>query len=93
MFSQVSHQPEEVTTMSASSTDRRELAHRASNGIDVWLYWEIVGDTLSLEVYDSKDDEYYEIDVPKDRAMDAFRHPFVYLAAAQARETAELLAA
>lgn len=79
--------------MSATTFKRRELAHRASNGIKVWLYWDKVGDTLSLEVFDAKLDEYFELDVPRDRAMDAFRHPFAYLAAAEAHQLGELLAA
>jgi len=72
---------------------RRELAHRSNDGIDVWLYWDRVGDALTLELYDAKDDELFALEVPKDRAMDAFRHPFVYLAASVADETAGLIAA
>jgi hypothetical protein len=93
MFTQ-QHSTAEEIAMSAHATTRRELAHRSTDGIDVWLYWEKVGDSLTLELYDAKDDEYFEIEVPRDRAMDAFRHPYVYVAAAQAREqAAELLAA
>ena len=40
---------------------RRELAQRSSNGITVSLYWEAVGDTLSLEVYDESGDELYAV--------------------------------
>ena len=79
--------------MSAQTGTRRELAHRANDGIEVWLYWEKVADLLTLEVYDGRNEQYYEVDVPRDRAMDAFHHPFAYVAAAEARESAELLAA
>ena len=79
--------------MSTTSKTRRELAHRVSNGIEVWLYWERVGDTLTLEVYDAKCEEYFEVEVPRHRALDAFRHPFAYRAAAEALEFGELLAA
>ena len=72
---------------------RRELARRVSNGIEVSLIWEKVGDTLLLEVYDEQADRYFELDVPRDRGLDAFHHPYAYLAAAEAREPAELLAA
>ena len=78
----------------ATSTDkRRELAHRFDHGIHVSLFWDAVGDTLSLEVYDAKAEEYFEIDVPRDRALDAFRHPFAYLAATEAVQLDAILAA
>jgi hypothetical protein len=83
----------EEAAMTAGMHTRRELAHRVNNGIEVWLYWERVGDTLTVEVYDLKLDEYFELDVPRDRALDAFRHPFAYRAAAQARDARQLLAA
>ena len=68
--------------MSTTTTTRkrRELAHRAGNGIEVWLFWEKVADTLTLEVYDTKTDEYFEVEVPRDRALDAFHHPYAYAA-------------
>jgi hypothetical protein len=79
--------------MSTTTYKRRELAHRLSDGIEVALYWDTVGDTLSLEVYDARTDEFYEIDVPRDRALDAFRHPFAYITASEPLELEELLAA
>ena len=80
--------------MSTTTTfRRRELAHRVSDGIEVALYWDTIGDTLSLEVYDAQSDELYELEVPRDRALDAFRHPFAYIAAAEAIPAGELLAA
>jgi hypothetical protein len=79
--------------MSTTTFKRRELAHRVNNGIEVSLYWDKVGDTLTLEVYDAKLDEYFELEVPRARALDAFHHPYAYLAAAETRELDELLAA
>jgi hypothetical protein len=79
--------------MTAQITPRRELAHRTNDGIDVWLYWEKVGDTLIVEVYDQKLDEYYELEAPRDRALDVFRHPFAYLATLEARDAGQPLAA
>ena len=72
----------------SESTIRRELAHRSTNGVSVWLYWEKVGDTLSLEVYDDASEEFFQVDVPRDRALDAFHHPYVYRAQAEAWELA-----
>ena len=79
--------------MAAGTTTRMELAYRANDGIEVWLYWEKVGDQLTLELYDAKDDEFFAVEIPKDRAMDAFRHPFVYLASSDEDEVAGLIAA
>ena len=62
---------------------RRELAQRTSNGVTVSLYWDSVGDFLSLEVYDEAQDEYFELAVPRDRALDAFHHPYAYRAKAE----------
>ena len=73
--------------MSSTTTfKRRELAHRANNGIEVSLFWEKVGDVL-------KTDEFFELEIPRDRAMDAFHHPYAYLGAHEAAEVTELLAA
>jgi hypothetical protein len=79
--------------MSTTTFTRRELAYRANDGIEVSLYWDTVGDTLSLEVFDAKSEERFEIGVPRDRALDAFRHPYAYLGAAEAYTAGETLAA
>jgi hypothetical protein len=78
----------EGASIMSVTTTKRELAHRASNGVSVSLYWEKVGNTLSLEVYDERSEEFFQLDVPKDRAMDAFHHPYVYRARAEAWELA-----
>jgi hypothetical protein len=54
--------------MSTTEFRRRALAHRVSGGIQVSLYWDKVDDTLTLVVYDSRSSDYFEIDVPRDRA-------------------------
>jgi len=80
--------------MSATPSKPRELAHRTSNGIDVSLFWTKVGNVLTVEIHDAKTDEFFSVDVPSDRALDAFRHPYAYLAAADSRhEVSDLLAA
>ena len=84
---------EKEATMASSMFTRRELAHRANDGIEVSLYWDKVGDLLTLEVYDVKEDTYFELEVPRNRALDAFHHPYAYLAVVEARELAEPLAA
>lgn len=60
-------------------TTKRELAFRVNDGLNVSLFWTKVGDSLTLEVYDDRRDEFYECDVPRSQALDAFRHPFAYI--------------
>jgi hypothetical protein len=67
-----------------ASTDKRELAHRASNGVSVSLFWTKVGNVLTLEVYDEKLEERFELEVPGRCALDAFHHPYAYLARSRA---------
>lgn len=69
--------------MSAITTftkPRRELAHRAADGIEVTLLWSAAENTVTVEVYDRGTDEVFEVDVPRERALDAFYHPYAYAA-------------
>jgi len=60
-------------------SDHRELAHRASDGIDVWLLWEPSTDRVSVRVSDAKAGAVFEVPVAKrQRALDVFHHPFAY---------------
>jgi hypothetical protein len=79
--------------MSTTDFKRRALAHRVSGGIHVSLHWDRIDDTLTLVVYDAKSSNYFELDVPRDRALDAFHHPYAFLAAAKSRGPDETLAA
>jgi hypothetical protein len=84
--------------MAATRTHRRELAHRESAGIAVSLFWSPDGKTISVEVLDLRTDEFFALDVAPELALDAFHHPFAYLAEvehdeAEIHEWDELLAA
>jgi hypothetical protein len=57
---------------------RRELAHRISNGIEVTLYWGPRKDDVVVEVIDHGLDAAFELTVARDRALDAFYHPYAY---------------
>jgi hypothetical protein len=61
---------------------KRELAFRVNDGLNVSLFWTEVGDILTVEVYDERVDEFFECEVPRSRALDAFRHPFAYITGA-----------
>jgi hypothetical protein len=56
----------------------RELAHRQGDGIDVTLRWRPEDDAVVLAVEDWRNGESFELEVERDRALDAFTHPFAY---------------
>ena len=56
-----------------------ELAERTGDGIEVRLLWRRGTDEVVLEVTDDRTGASFELQVPGDRAMDAFRHPFTYV--------------
>ena len=61
---------------------RRELAQRASGGIEVALYWSPLDDSTTVEVWDAVADETIVFGVTPERALEAFYHPFAQLATA-----------
>lgn len=63
-----------------SEWPRRELAQRAAEGIEVTLYWNESENSIALEVLDSGTDSVLEFAVARDRALDAFYHPYAYAA-------------
>ena len=58
---------------------RRELAYRWSNGIDVFLLWSPIDDSLAVVVIDEVADS-FELVVSADEALDVFEHPYAYAA-------------
>jgi hypothetical protein len=59
---------------------RRELAYRSGNGLEVSLLWDPSDDSLSVCVADTREGARYEIPVEDARPLDVFDHPFAYLA-------------
>jgi hypothetical protein len=59
----------------------RELARRASGGIEVALYWSPLDNSTSVEVWDAASEETLVFAVAPERALEAFYHPFAQLAA------------
>jgi hypothetical protein len=55
---------------------RRELAHRSSGGIEVTLYWNADDNSTSVDVFHAATEETLQFTVPRERALDAFYHPF-----------------
>lgn len=62
-------------------TERRELAHRISDGIEVTLYWSKPSDRITIAVVDSRSDDALEFEVDAGDALNAFNHPYAYAAA------------
>ncbi len=56
---------------------RRELARRVSGGIEIALYWSAHDNSTSVEV--RQRDETLLFAVARERALDAFYHPFAHL--------------
>jgi hypothetical protein len=63
-------------------TERRELAHRASDGIEVTLFWTKPSDRVTIAVLDTRSGEILEFDVAGSTALDAFNHPYAHAHAA-----------
>jgi hypothetical protein len=59
-------------------TDRRELDHRTSDGIEVTLLWSKPSDRITIAVVDTRSDEALEFEVDGNAALDAFNHPYAY---------------
>jgi len=64
--------------MAPQSLTRQELAHRASNGIDVSLFWLKPTNRVAVEVFDTRLEEGFELELDGSHALDAFHHPFAY---------------
>jgi len=80
-------------TPTPHTTDRRELAHRTNDEIEVTLFWTKSTNTVTLEVYDSRSDERLHLDVDGHAALDAFKHPYVYATKGISRESSQAAAA
>jgi hypothetical protein len=58
---------------------RRELARRVSGGLEVTLYWSVDDNSTSVEVCQHASGETVAFAVARERALDAFYHPFAHL--------------
>lgn len=67
-----------MTAASVSGTPR-ELAHRASGGLEVTLFWNASDDSTSVEVWQQASGEALAFAVAAEQALDAFYHPFAHL--------------
>jgi hypothetical protein len=66
--------------MTTTITRRIELAHRASAGLDIYLFWNEPTSRVTVGVHDSRGDDSFEFEVDGRHALDAFNHPYAYAA-------------
>jgi len=66
--------------MSPATLETRELAARESDGLHVLLLWHPDEDAVTVSVEDERAGDRFQISVARDRALDAFYHPFAYAA-------------
>jgi hypothetical protein len=64
--------------MAPTIVRRTELAHRASDGIDVHLFWNEPTGRVTVTVHDARTDDGFELEVDGRHALDAFNHPYAY---------------
>jgi hypothetical protein len=64
--------------MNAHHQSWSELASREADGIVVSLLWSRAGNRVKVVVADTRTERQFEFAVAPARALDAFRHPFVY---------------
>ena len=77
--------------MTMTITRRTELAHRTSNGIDIYLFWNEPTGRVTVGVIDGQADHSFEFEVDGRHALDAFNHPYAYAARPGTAELGALL--
>ena len=66
--------------MKSPTHTTRELAARESDGVRVLLLWHPREDAVTVAVEDARIGDRFELAVERERALDAFYHPFAYAA-------------
>jgi hypothetical protein len=71
--------------VTSATSERRELAQRTSDGIEVTLLWTKSTNVITIAVIDTHSAEELEFEVDGASAVDAFKHPYAYAAADRVR--------
>jgi hypothetical protein len=66
--------------MTPVTLQTRELAARENDGIHVQLLWHPREDAVTVSVDDTRAGQRFDLAVARDRALEAFYHPFAYVA-------------
>jgi hypothetical protein len=72
--------PASVASRRISRSERRELAHRTNDGIDVTLFWSKACNRVTISVFHARSTTTLEFEVDGADALDAFNHPYAYAA-------------
>ena len=67
--------------MAPATVQTRELAARENDGIHALLLWHRRQDAVTVSVDDERGGLRFDLAVARDRALEAFYHPFAYAAA------------
>jgi len=59
-------------------THTHELATRIADGLAVVLLWHPADDSVTVAVTDARSGDGFELSVARERALDAFYHPYAY---------------
>jgi hypothetical protein len=71
----------ERTENAESEVKFKELDHRISDGIDIWMLWNEGNNEVTVLVNDAKTGEQFEVVVKEGQnALDVYNHPFAYKA-------------
>lgn len=68
--------------MTITEQKKRELDRRRDGGIEVALLWHEEDGTVSVAVEDEQTGDSFEVEVPGEQALEAFKHPYVFRRAA-----------
>ena len=74
--------------MTPVTLQTRELAARENDGIHVLLLWHPRQDAVTVSVDDTRGGHRFDLAVARDRALEAFHHPFAYAASRADRRMA-----
>jgi hypothetical protein len=69
-----------MATTTTVNGSLRELAHRENDGVEVTLYWNQRSDALVVSVLDARTGDFFELEAPRESALDVFYHPYWYAA-------------
>lgn len=69
-----------MSTTALTGAVRQELARRANDGFEITLFWDARDNSTMIDVFHTATEETISFRVPGGRALDAFHHPFAYLA-------------
>ena len=70
--------------VTSATNERRELAQRTSDGIEVTLLWTESTNVITIAVIDTRSAVVLEFEVDGTAALDAFNHPYAYAATQRA---------